>query len=491
LGFLANPIRGLGWRASEWCSTSRTLAEMERRGSASLLPPPTPMSQRSSSSTAGFRPRSYMGAHTLQSFGKGTNENQDCFVASTDGNKFLAGVFDGHGEKGKRISEFAKSALSKNLFSHKELHSDPKHALESAYKDTQSMIERNHGPDAAESGTTAVACYQHRDRLLVANVGDSRAVLGRCDTARKGGLKAVELTSDHKPSRADEKQRILAAGGKVDQLTFPVWNGSGGVRLMRGGPERVMDSSGFGGLAMSRSLGDLSLRPYVSSLPEVSERKLDAKDRFLVLGSDGVWDQLSSQEAVDIASRVPDPVHAAREIANQARRRWQSETEGLLSDDITAVVVRLDHNADDGNAASSSAMPPHARTSQNFYRPPGSGSATPMARPPFDRRVEGNSRMDRLERVGRAQYAGRSSQPSDRLSQTIGGGGPNAFQRENWGAGEGRHRRPPGNASEGQHRHRSLGHSKSDPSLGHRCRHTVHGGGGTMSRNDLLPPAGR
>lgn len=423
-----------------------------------------------------------MGAYTLQSFGKGTNENQDTYVASGNGNKFLAGVFDGHGEKGKRISEFAKSALSKNLFCHKDLHSDPRIALEAAYRDTQSQIERTHGREAAESGTTAVACYQHRDRLLVANVGDSRAVLGRCDTARRGGLKAVELTSDHKPSRADEKQRILAAGGKVDQMCFPVWNAGGGVRLMRGGPERVMDSSGFGGLAMSRSLGDLSLRPYVSSQPEVFERRLDNKDRFLVLGSDGVWDQLSNQEVVDIASRVHDPVAAAREISNQARRRWQSETEGLLSDDITAVVVRLDHeegakgSSGHDHAGSSTAPPIHARTSQNFFRArPGSGAVTPL-QPLGDRRDAG-PRMDRLDRTS-----------SGRLSQTI--GGPGASQRDFFPG-----QRRSGNASEGSRHGGRLGHSRSEPNLralkDQNGRHTFHGSGGPLRRNDLLPPAGR
>jgi len=184
-----------------------------------------------------------------------------------------------------------------------------------------------------------VSAYQHRDRLLVANVGDSRAVLGRCDTARKN-LRAVDLSDDQKPSRADERQRIEKAGGTVDQMAIPVFV-KGSVRWMRGGPERVMDKSGMGGLAMSRSLGDLSLRPFVSSQPEVREHRLDSRDRVLILGSDGVWDQLSSQEAVDIAHRHQDPNSAAREIAGVARRRWKTTTDGTLSDDITAVVMRL------------------------------------------------------------------------------------------------------------------------------------------------------
>jgi len=439
-----------------------------------------------------------MGAHTLQSYGKGTNENQDCFIASTNGNKFLASVFDGHGEKGKVISEFAKSSLNKFLFTHKELHNDPRLALENAYRDTQKEIIDKHGPTAAESGTTAVTCYQHRDRLLVANVGDSRAVLGRCNTARKG-CKAVELTSDHKPDRPDEQARVLAAGGKVDQLTFPVWGAGGGVRLMKGGPARVMDSSGFGGLAMSRSLGDLSLRPYVSSLPEVWERRLDNKDRFLIIGSDGVWDQMSNQEAVDIASRVNDPAQASREICSQARKRWNSETEGLLSDDITAVVVRLDHEQKAALEAQRTVpgtpTPMGARTSQRFFGQSGSGGATPMSMSQYGGGRDGGGPPDpRMER----------NLPG-RLSQTIGGHGGGQRELNPWGSPGGVPMRPHsigGNASQGSRG--ALGRSQSDASLGrqdrrhdHRHggrqdpRHGDRGSRGVPRRNDLLPPAGR
>mmetsp|Transcript_66946 Transcript_66946/g.104662 ORF Transcript_66946/g.104662 Transcript_66946/m.104662 type:complete len:429 (+) Transcript_66946:125-1411(+) len=426
-----------------------------------LIPPPTPSSQRASSASYP-RPKAQLGSHTLQSFGKGTNENQDAYVVSSNGSKFLAGVFDGHGEKGKRMSEFVKSSLQKNLFGHKDLHSNPRFALESAYRDTQNQIERQHGPDAAESGTTAVACYQHRDRLLIANVGDSRAVLGRCDTARKG-FRAVELTSDQKPSRPDEKQRIVAAGGKVDQMSFPVWNPGGGLRLMRGGPERVMDSSGFGGLAMSRSLGDLSLHPYVTAQPEVSERKLDSRDRFLVLGTDGVWDQMSSQEAVDIASRISDPANAAREITNQARRRWQTETEGLLSDDITAVVVRLDHERSgsmDGASTAPAGLNQLSRTAtaQSFRSQPGSGALTPI---PGRRELGGARHATFPMKAGSlGLHPGHGQRP---LSHAEGS----------------RRSLQPG-----------LGHSSSEPGLNRSYR--------TRMRNDyagkpnhLLPPAGR
>ena len=48
-------------------------------------------------------------------------------------------------------------------------------------------------------------------RLVVANLGDSRAVLCR-------GGQAVAASEDHKPMRIDEKKRIERAGGLVLQV---------------------------------------------------------------------------------------------------------------------------------------------------------------------------------------------------------------------------------------------------------------------------------
>merc|ERR1719181_2103548 len=117
----------------------------------------------------------------------------------------------------------------------------------------------------------------------------------------------------------------------------------GPPRLMRVGPERVWDRTGCCGLGVTRALGDLSMHPFVVANPELHERKIEQSDKLLVLGSDGVWDRMQSQEAVDIAARHTDPTAAAREITEIARRRWHQETQGRVSDDITAVVVRLEH----------------------------------------------------------------------------------------------------------------------------------------------------
>lgn len=155
-------------------------------------------------------------------------------------------------------------------------------------------------------------------------------------------MRAVELSSDQKPCRIDERRRILSAGGVVQQSQYPMRQGPGPPRLMRVGPERVWDRTGCCGLGVSRSLGDCSMHPFVVANPELLERRLEMNDKVIILGSDGVWDRLRSQEAVDIASRHTDPTSAAREITEVARQRWHHETQGRVSDDITAVVVRLE-----------------------------------------------------------------------------------------------------------------------------------------------------
>eukprot|EP00927_Polykrikos_kofoidii_P074067 TRINITY_DN70048_c0_g1_i1.p1 TRINITY_DN70048_c0_g1~~TRINITY_DN70048_c0_g1_i1.p1 ORF type:complete len:424 (-),score=63.03 TRINITY_DN70048_c0_g1_i1:56-1327(-) len=404
-------------------------------GNSTLNPPPTPSVHRGEQGIQG--PRAAVGASSHPNVGKGT-DNQDTYVASASnsGSKCFVGVFDGHGEHGGRVSHFVRDCLSKSLFSREDIHSDPKGAIEHAYRETAQRLERQYGRDIArESGSTALSAYQHRDRLFVANVGDCRAVLGRCETARGTSLNAVDMSRDHKPGRADEKQRILALGGKVDQGCFPVAQG-GGIRWMKAGPERVMDKHGVGGLALSRSLGDLALRPYVNAQPEVLEKRLDRHDKLLVLGSDGIWDQLSSKEAVDIAGRHVDPRVAAKEIAEIARRRWQEQTQGQVSDDITALVVRLD------NKETSPPKTPTGHRVDRDVRSSSGASYTASTGSRFHNATEGG-RSRGTSRVG-----GQRDGSTLDLTNTING--------------------PLGGAMEGGRRHKGPSRSFSEVSVGRR-----------------------
>nr|XP_043636531.1 protein phosphatase 2C 16-like [Erigeron canadensis] len=131
-------------------------------------------------------------------------------------------------------------------------------------------------PVAPETvGTTAVVAVIGSSHIIIANCGDSRAVLYR-------GKEVVVLSNDHKPNREDEHARIEAAGGKVIQ-----WNG-----------HRV-----FGVLAMSRSIGDGYLKPWIIPVPEVTFTARAREDECLVLASDGLWDVMSNEEVCEVARK--------------------------------------------------------------------------------------------------------------------------------------------------------------------------------------------
>uniref|UniRef100_A0A0E0JQY5 protein-serine/threonine phosphatase n=1 Tax=Oryza punctata TaxID=4537 RepID=A0A0E0JQY5_ORYPU len=122
------------------------------------------------------------------------------------------------------------------------------------------------------AGSTAVVAVVSPTQVVVANAGDSRAVISRAGVP-------IALSVDHKPDRPDELQRIEAAGGRVIY-----WDGA-----------RVL-----GVLAMSRAIGDGYLKPYVTSEPEVTVTERIDDDECLILASDGLWDVVTNEMACEV-----------------------------------------------------------------------------------------------------------------------------------------------------------------------------------------------
>ena len=175
-------------------------------------------------------------------------------------------------------------------------------AIARAQRDAASMIlPRGENqvcrlPDSpVTAGATSVVAAVRGDTVIVANAGDSRAVL--CNL-KKGAntdplrdAESKDLTEDQKPDTPAERKRIVAAGGYVSKAS-PLY-----------GPARVwIGAMGIGpGLAMSRSLGDHAVADIgVHAEPEVHEEALDAHDRCLILASDGVWEFLTNENVARI-----------------------------------------------------------------------------------------------------------------------------------------------------------------------------------------------
>ncbi|KAG0498378.1 hypothetical protein HPP92_002662 [Vanilla planifolia] len=225
----------------------------------------------------------------------------------------LFGVFDGHG--GARAAQYVKQNLFTNLIKHPKFISDTKLAIVDAYSQTDSEFlksENNHSRDAGSTASTAILVG---DRLLVANVGDSRAVICRAGNA-------IAVSRDHRPDQTDERQRIEDAGG------FVMWAGTwrvGGV------------------LAVSRAFGDKLLKQYVVADPEIQEEVVDGSLEFLILASDGLWDVVTNEEAVAMIKPIDDPEEAAKRLMQEAYQRGSS-------DNITCVVVRFLSNQNNSSS---------------------------------------------------------------------------------------------------------------------------------------------
>mmetsp|Transcript_24060 Transcript_24060/g.58902 ORF Transcript_24060/g.58902 Transcript_24060/m.58902 type:complete len:137 (+) Transcript_24060:526-936(+) len=99
------------------------------------------------------------------------------------------------------------------------------------------------------------------------------------------------------------------------------------------------------GLAMARSLGDHAVKPIgVIAEPVVTIHDVRPEDDFVILATDGVWEFISSDEAVQLVARnlASGATKACQALIEAAAAKWHDE-EGDYRDDITALVVRLRH----------------------------------------------------------------------------------------------------------------------------------------------------
>jgi len=228
--------------------------------------------------------------------------------------------------------------------------------LKAAFKTAESKL-KNSGIDYSNSGTCCISVYLVKNKCYISNLGDSRAVLYRVTPKER---LAIELSYDHKPTRPDEKERIIRSGGKVEKLTHD------GQQV---GPFRVWLDDEGPGIAMTRTLGDLQAKKIgLISEPEIESIELNPLlDKFIVIGSDGIWDVMSSAEAVGYVNQLIDGNSAARDgsaeaLVAEARSRWEDMNKNKKKnagigdvpytkfggcDDITAVIAYLSFYTED------------------------------------------------------------------------------------------------------------------------------------------------
>ncbi|KAL9224541.1 hypothetical protein vseg_000566 [Gypsophila vaccaria] len=237
---------------------------------------------------------------------------------------YFFGVYDGHG--GSEVADFCAQRMHEVIAEEWSREGHEGHEWQKRWHDTFcSGFRRADDQVITEAGasemvgSTAVVAVVSGCQIILSNCGDSRAVL--CKRTH-----TVPLTVDHKPDRVDELTRIEGEGGKVIS-----WNGA-----------RVL-----GVLAMSRSIGDRYMSPYIIPVPEITFTARSDEDECLILASDGLWDVMSNDEVGEVARRLIRRIRRSAVAGDKSPAQVVADNLTQLaigrnsSDNISIIVVDL------------------------------------------------------------------------------------------------------------------------------------------------------
>ena len=273
----------------------------------------------------------------------------------------IFGVFDGHGKNGHLISTLVSNFLSQYL-TKKENYCATNNLNDSSDSDSSSsskeitinneslsslfssddfikkiiseldMKANECNFDLQFSGTTCLLLFIFNNTLICSNIGDSICVLFNCSNEDRWTHETLSII--HKPDIDSEKERILSNGGVI----HPYYDEFG----IYEGPNRVyVKGKTYPGLSLTRSIGDLEGEKIgIISEPDIVVKKMDSTCKYVVLGSDGLWDVIKPYDVRRIVNPFfyrNDPNGACQALMKTAKKNW--EKDGYERDDITIIVV--------------------------------------------------------------------------------------------------------------------------------------------------------
>ncbi|KAJ4820150.1 Phosphatase 2C family protein [Rhynchospora pubera] len=273
------------------------------------------------------------------------------------------GVFDGHG--GPEASRFVNHRLFSLIHElSKENGGLSAEVFRKAFDTTEEEftgIVQQTGitqPRIASVGSCCLVGAIEAGTLYVANLGDSRAVLGMKNAA--GVVVAERLSRDHNVAEEEVRAEVVRDhpdDSRIVVRTQGVWRIKGIIQVSRSigdvylkKPEISRDPQ------FQQSIPPVPLkRPVMTSVPSIRVRKLQPQDTFVIFASDGLWEQLSDENAVDIVFNNPRKGIAKRLVKaalNAAAKKREMRYEDITKiekgvrrhfhDDITVIVIFLD-----------------------------------------------------------------------------------------------------------------------------------------------------
>ena len=280
--------------------------------------------------------------------------NQDSYLIKENifnENFSIYGVFDGHGDNGHLISKYISESMNEyynnklnyflteedkeNLFTENITNIFLKNYT-TILKNTSQKIDEDLNTsityDISQSGTTSVMLFLLNDQLICSNIGDSQCFIFNCDSEDLWTFEA--LSFPHLASDEKEQKRILEQGGEI----HPYYEQNGIFE----GPDRIYAKNKvYPGLVMSRTFGDLEAKKIgVISEPDIIIKKIDSNAKYIVLGSDGLWDMVKPYDVIRIVRpffNKGDIEGACQTLMKKAKQQWDKGEDER--DDITFIVV--------------------------------------------------------------------------------------------------------------------------------------------------------
>ncbi|XP_010526975.1 PREDICTED: probable protein phosphatase 2C 63 [Tarenaya hassleriana] len=310
--------------------------------------------------------RTYAGGDYSIAVVQANSSLEDQSQVFTSASATYVGVYDGHG--GPEASRFVNSHLFP--FMHKfarEQGGLSEDVIKKAFKETEEefchMVKRTlpMKPKMATVGSCCLVGAISDDTLYVANLGDSRAVLGRKVSGNKAkGVVAERLSTDHNVAVEEVRNEVEALNPDDSHIvvyTNGVWRIKGIIQVSRSiGDVYLKKPEFYRDPVFQRHGNPVPLRrPALTAEPSILVRKLRPQDMFLIFASDGLWELLSDEAAVEIVLKHPRAGIARRlvkaaleEVARKRKKRYREITKmergarRSFHDDISVVVVYLD-----------------------------------------------------------------------------------------------------------------------------------------------------
>lgn len=289
----------------------------------------------------------------LEGTGSKLYKGQDtvCIIENLEDDCHFFGVYDGFGQLGREasltVNQYIKTYFEINSTRLKVYDYDYQieDFVKELFEGAENKLKSTNAPneDVNSSGTCCCCVYIKKNKAYILNLGNSRVVL--CRTTSSGIIQPIDLSADHRVDRREEKRRIVNSGGKIS--TF-VKNGQ------RIGPERIWTENNEPWLTSSRALGGFNLRNKgFSNQADIEVFELYQYDKFLVIGSDGLWDVMRTDEVIDFVNQQDKTKDVAKLLVNEAKKKWEVlKGEDYIGigddpycesghDDITAIIIYL------------------------------------------------------------------------------------------------------------------------------------------------------